>query len=355
VFCAVVIAAGNAVYDRLYLLNNNMPEFGLKTWEIISVVVALLAGSATFAREGRERAVFLTAWPQSRTRVWLVKVLVSFVVTAAVLVIGTLICLAAPRLAFVGYNIQHDFHSEFDPVIWYGLLLFLFGVMWSGLIRSVLVAAALGFVTSAALLYGSVLFYMLYLPDNWGPFVANFPLRSWQYGSLPLLIPLFVGWWGFTRYPLLEGRRRVAVAVGLFVGLVLLGNATLVAQMAVGYRPVLDRRVAETGLVDGGRFRYYLMEAHGKDPGGLWIEPAGGGKIKLVARGKVYRFDLPADGLGVSHVGTSRGWGNPTQWEVLFPSLRLRRLPIAPMEHGARGTYRVPGGAGRREQTEVAP
>jgi hypothetical protein len=44
--CAVVIAAGNALYDRLYLLNNNMPEFGLKAWEIISVVVALLAGSA---------------------------------------------------------------------------------------------------------------------------------------------------------------------------------------------------------------------------------------------------------------------------------------------------------------------
>ncbi|HEX2971720.1 MAG TPA: hypothetical protein VHP11_05275, partial [Tepidisphaeraceae bacterium] len=138
--CAMVIAAGNALYDRLYMLNN-MPEFGLKTWEIISLVVALLAGSATFAREGRERAVFLSSWPQSRTGVWLVKVLVNFVVTAAVLVIGTLICLAAPRLAFVGYDIRHDFQMEFGWLIAYALLLFLFGLMWSGLIRSVLGAA----------------------------------------------------------------------------------------------------------------------------------------------------------------------------------------------------------------------
>jgi ABC-type transport system involved in multi-copper enzyme maturation permease subunit len=336
--CAVVIAAGNALYDRLYVLNNNMPEFGLKIWEVISVALALLAGSATFAREGRERAVFLTAWPQSRTRVWLVKVLVSFVVTAAVAVIGTLVCLAATRLAFVGYDVQHDFSREFGWLILYGLLLFLFGLMWSGLIRSVLGAATLGFVTFAALGYGLLLFYMLYLPNNWGPFVANVPQRSWQVSSLPLLIPLFVGWWGFTRYPLLEGKRRVLVALGLFVGLVLLGNATLIAQMAVGYRPVLNRSVAETGLVGGGRYRYYLMAAHGKDPGGLWVEPAGGGKTKLVARGKVYRYDANREGLDFSHTAMSPGGGRYTNWTVQFPSLRLKRLPDAPVGRPGAGT-----------------
>lgn len=326
VLCAVLIAGSDLLYNRVYPLNGKH-GFSPAVWLVISVALSFLGGGMALARESRQRLIFLTAWPQSRSKVWLAKSLVSFVVTMAVIAIGFWVCLGAVRWG--GLTLPEFFVHEAQ----YGLLplCFLLGLLWSGVVPSVLGAAALGFATSAGLVYGMVWFYILYLPGEWGPYVTDLRVGGWQYKALPIAIPLFVGWWAFARTPLLEAKRRVLVTVGLFVGLVLLGNASVVAQMVLQDPPALDTAVAHTGLAGGGQYRYYLMDAHGVDAGGLWGAPVSGGAIRRVARGKVYVTEPLGNDLIFTHAGMGVNGGRYTNWQVQFPSLRLRRLPDSPV------------------------
>lgn len=335
VLCAVIIAGMDLVYNRFY--QYRYPGIALSVWVVLSIAIALLGGGATIARENRERLIFLTTWPQSRVRLWLVKSAISFVVTSAVIALGLLVCLAAYHLRV--YQLPYDPWVKYGGALQYLLLCFAMALLWSGLIRSVLGAAALGFASTCALVFGVLLFFGLYLPQQWGPYLGNAPsagapvsfVSDLASGLTLATLPLMVGGLVFARYPLLEGKRRLVVALGLLAGLTLILVSLSIAQMVRRNPPVLDRTVAETGLVNGGRYRYYLMPAHGTDAGGLWIAPANGGPAKRVARGKVYRNELPQDVLILTHVGIGSNPSNPTNWQVLFPSLHLKRLPDSPV------------------------
>ena len=333
VLCAVVIAGMDGLYNRLYPMKQGQ-GIALTIWAVVSLAIAFLGGGATIARESRQRLIFLTSWPQSRAKLWLVKTVVSFVVTMAVIAFGFLVCLAAPRLGGY-YRLGYSARQTFSWLLLYLPLSFVFALMWSALTNSVLAAAALAFATVCALGYGLLWLFILYLPREWGPYFGNIPSHGgWADVHLlviPLLIPLLAAGWAFARYPILEGKRRLAMALGLLVAMTLVACVLVVAQMALLNRPSLDRSVAETGLVGEGRYRYFLMGAHGSNPGGLWVAPASGGPAKFVAWGKVYRFDSISDSLVVSHTGLGYAGSNYTNWQVVFPSLHLKRLPDSPV------------------------
>jgi hypothetical protein len=207
---------------------------------------------------------------------------------------------------------------------------FAFGLLWSALVPSVLGAAALGLLSVSVVVGAGLWFFWSYLPHEWGPYIMTRPARPLGYSSiLHMGILLFLAAWPFVRYPVLEGRRRLLVTVTLLVGLLVLSNGWSLTRMTLLIRPVLDRAVAETGVVDGGRYRYFIMSANDRGPGGLWIEPSGGGPTKLVARGKVYRVETKEDALIFRHMGFPGL--TYTNWQVQFPSLRLKRLPDSPV------------------------
>lgn len=83
-----------------------------------------------------------------------------------------------------------------------------------------------------------------------------------QYTILPALLAiiLFAGAAAFIRLPVLETRRRVLWALGLLLGLSLLGG-TLFAGWAVASRsPALGRAARAAGLTPDGRFIYFTTD-----------------------------------------------------------------------------------------------
>jgi len=149
VACAAVISGMELLYSRV---DPRFHEQGLalSIWLVISLAIAFLGGAAAIARENRSRLIFLTSWPQSRLKLWLVKAGVSFVLTVAVAAVGFGICLAALQLTPQGGSALKDSHDAVVALSWILPLCFALGLLWSGVIGSVLGAGALGLATGGA-------------------------------------------------------------------------------------------------------------------------------------------------------------------------------------------------------------
>ena len=293
VLCALVMTSMDLLYNRLY------PQYkgqgiALMIWLVISIAVAFLGGGAAIARESRQRLIFLTSWPQSRLTLWLVKAVVSFVVTMAVIAAGFGLCLAGVQLGH--YTQPSDIAEVTGTLLQILPLCFVLGLLWSGLIGSVLGAAALGFVTGAVIIIGGGYLFAFYLPTRWGPYVGNMVLGRGQGDAVlwaGLIVALFVGAWAFIRVPMLDLRRRVGLAMSLLLGMLLLASLLFLAVNAIAGRPSLQRQVTEAGLSQDGKTLYFRTASgrterprprSARQSSGLWVMDMAEQKPCLICR-----------------------------------------------------------------------
>lgn len=344
VLCAFIITAMDLLYNRYY------PQYkgqgvALSVWLIISVAVAFLGGGAAIARETRQRLTFLTSWPQGRAKLWLVKSLVSFVLTMATIAAGFGICLIGVSLGH--YTWPSDLGSAARDLSQILPLCFVLGLLWSGLISSVLGAAALGFVTGCTLMAAVGYFFVFYLPANWGPYVGtiiwNDGLDYWT-GLLAVVITLFAGAWAFIRVPILDTRRRVRVAMSLLLGMVLSASLLFFAYNLVVGRPSLQRQVAESGLSEDGKTLFFRTNSgpiehpdslSAYQSSGLWVADLQESKPRLVCRvtgGFISELDNWVWLLGT----TNR---NDIFWSYNTNSRRLHRMLGEPGSGTLDGRY----------------
>jgi hypothetical protein len=340
VFCAAIIAGMDLMYN-LYYPQYKGQGIALLVWVVIAVALSFLGGASAIARENRARMVFLSEWPVSRGALWVVKAAVSFVLTMGVIAAGFVICLGAARLGH--YEQVTDLHEALVGLAYVLPLCFGFGLLWSGLIGSVLGAGALGLLTLAGLGGGLTWLLAFYLPAQWGPYVGRpvdglSPTLIWIAAALVLM----VGAWAFVRYPVLEGKRRGLAAVGLLVGLTLAGMVVLVGHRVVVGRPTLEQQVAEAGLSQDGRMIYFgtaASKVKTERDAGLWVMPATGGKPRLVCR---------TNGQGLQQVANAAVFGccnlggeMASVWKYDFSRGQLRRLPGEMIETSPDGRYVV--------------
>ncbi|HEX2971717.1 MAG TPA: ABC transporter permease, partial [Tepidisphaeraceae bacterium] len=340
VCCAVIIAGMDLMYN-LYYPQYKGQGIALGIWLIISIAVAFLGGATAIARENRARTVFLSEWPVSRGALWVAKAAVSFVLTMAVIAAGFGACLLAAGLAH--YEQITDLRDAAVNLAYVLPLCFAFGLLWSGLIGSVLGAGALGLVTLAALGSGLTWFLAFYLPARWGPYVDR-PM----YGLSPTLIwigttlVLLVGASAFVRYPVLEGKRRALVAVGLLVGLTVAAAVLLVGYKVVVWRPTLQQQVAEPGLSADGKTIYFRTAAESGDmrlrSSGLWVMPATGGRPRMVCR----TGDAPLERLdNAATMQWKTGNVSAAYWAYDFGRGKLLQMAGLPIALSPDGRYRV--------------
>jgi hypothetical protein len=337
VLCALALAGLDLLYKRYYPRYHE-ENIALSIWLVLAVALAFLGGGAAIARESRQRLIFLTVWPQSRAWLWLVKGLVSFLLTMAVIAAGFGLCLA-------GLHLEHsagprDVGEAIRALSWLLPLCFALGLMWSGLIGSVLGAGALGFTTGCLLLGGGAGIFALYLPKYWGPYVGTLAQVDWtQYTILPALLAiiLFAGAAAFIRLPVLETRRRVLWALGLLLGLSLLGS-TLFAGWAVASRsPALRRAARAAGLTPDGRSICFTTDGTKADPGGLWLASLDGAKPRLLCRAGGSQMASPA--LLSDAIVLRWDLLTPTYWAVTAPEGKPRRLRGEPGACSPDGRY----------------
>ena len=338
VLCAAVIAGMELLYIRYdphYRVSEQ--DLALSIWLVLSLVIAFLGGAAAMARESRQRMIALTSWPQSRAKLWLVKALVSFALTMTAIAAGFGVCLLC---LLVGRGKSPSDPNDLEVVRALSLALplcFAFGLMWSGLIGSVLGAGALGLLTVCATYGWVAVFFGLYLPKYWGPYVGEFgfgDLEGYWLVLVTISMALLAGAVPFVRFPILETKRRIGWALGLLAGMLALSSALYTGWMVMAHRPALDRVVGEAGLTDGGKTLYVKTNGSGTDPGGLWVVPAAGGTPRLVCR---------AGGANVSALGDSLllEWNllSKSFWVVNGATGRLRRLQGEPLGCSPDGRY----------------
>lgn len=343
VLCAALIAGIEVVYNSLHP-QSKVQGLATGVWLVLSIALAFLGGGAAIAREGRQRLIFLTSWPQARIRLWLIKAVISFTLTMLVVAAGCAICLAIARPSVNSATGEFMEAGLFRSLAVILPVCFVFGLMWSGLLNTVLGAGALGFVSMGVCVPGVVWFLEWYLPTRWGPYVGNAPPPPGGIHTGGLLIilaaiPLLAGGWTFARLPVLETRKRVVTAVGLLLGMVLIGSTAHLGWKLAIERPSLRSSIASPGLAGDDKYLYFGTSAGGGKAEGLWIVSIDGGEARLIARGgKSWNYDLQGAlalryGLGPSS----------SSWAVEFPSLHLRRLRGEPIVNSPDGRYWATG------------
>lgn len=301
-------------------------------WAAISVALAFLGGAAALAREGRGRLIFLISWPQPRPLLWLAKASGSFLLTMLVIAGGFALCVAvvppASRSGMVGTE------TEFLRGLAWGLpVCFALGLMWAGVVNSVIGAGFLAAMSVAGLAWFGVWFFDAYLPRQWGPHLGAEGVSPQVVDVLivaGLVSPLLAGVWTVSRVPLLETRRRLATALGLWAGLTLLVSAGYVGWMLAARRPALQTGLSGVSLTEDGRFVTLSTAPSDRRDAGVWILPITGRRPRLVARGSAYTGQS-AKALVLSSA--------TSYWGADVPSLRLRRLAGQPVAQSPDGRY----------------
>ena len=335
VFCALIVAGMDLLYNRYYPQYHGQ-GLALTIWLVLSIAIAFLGGGAVIAREGRQRLIFLTAWPQSRARLWLVKSVISFLLTMAVIAAGFGLCLGLGAQLGPKYQ-PNDVADAAGALSWALPLCFALGLMWSGLIGSVLGAGALGFATGCVLVGAGVWFFTFYLPKYWGPYVGTIPQGDWvQYASFLvfLAVVLLAGATAFIRLPVLETGRRVRWALGLLLGLTFLGGAVFTGWTAVSQTPSFDHAATAAGLTADGNSLYLTTRGTRSDSGGLWLFALDGGRPRLVCRAGGAFAETSGDALVLR-------WDllGHSYWAVTVPAGKLRRLQGEPITSSPDGRY----------------
>ena len=324
--CAGLLGCIELAYNSI---QPRYPAHGLAAgiWAVMSVALAFLGGAAALAREDRGRLVFLTSWPQRRGLVWAAKAAVSFLLTMLVIAAGFALCLAiAPPASKSGV-----LAAEFLRGLTLGLpVCFALGLMWAGVINSVIGAGFLAAVTAAGWAWFGFWFFGAYLPGQWGPYVGAETLSVQTVSVLivsALAIALLAGAWTCACVPLLETRRRLATALGLWAGLTLLVSMGYIGWVLAARRPALQTGLSGVELTDKGRFLVLSTAPGAGRDGGVWVLPITGGQPRLVARGNIHAGQR-AEALVLSHGKDD----TISFWAADLPSRRLHRLggdPIA--------------------------
>lgn len=330
VLCAAVLAGIEWMYNT-YNPHSKVEGLAVGIWLILSIALAFLGGAVAIARDGRQRVIFLTSWPQSRLLIWLAKAIVSFVLTMLVIVVGFLICLVAARASGGGW--KDDDARVLQQLALFLPICFAAGLMWSGVINSVMGAAALGFATTVAVLGGGIWLFIFWLPRNWGPYLGTSDLPVGLFGWLGLAIPLIAGAWVFSRLPVLETWRRVRVGLGLLLGMVLLTTVGYLAFRLIGERPTLAGTINNAGLIADGKVLYFTTDASGIHDRGVWVMPVTGGRPRLLARvGTSTEDNADTVVLGYGNRELANSW-------AMGADLRLQRLRGYPVQRSPDGRY----------------
>ncbi|MBU0611561.1 MAG: hypothetical protein KKI08_27030, partial [Armatimonadetes bacterium] len=303
-------------------------------WAVMSVALAFLGGAAALAREDRGRLIFLTSWPQPRTLLWFAKAAVSFLLTMLVIAAGFTVCMAVVPPASKSGVLA----AEFLRGLTLGLpVCFALGLMWAGVINSVIGAGFLAALTVAGWAWFDVWFFGAYLPRQWGPYLGTESISStagYVLSVTGLAIPLLAGAWTFSRVPLLETRRRLATALGLWVGLTLLVSMGYVGWVVAARRPTLKTGLSGVELTENGRFLAFSTAPGSGRDGGVWVLPITGGQPRLVARGTTWT------GQGTEALVFSYGKDSAqSYWAFGLPFGRLHRLEGDPIAQSPDGGY----------------
>lgn len=335
VVLAAVVLAGSVLHGRHHTTSSALAA---DIWLVASLLLAFVAGAGAVAREPQERLVFVHAWPVSAARIWLAKALVSLVVTLVALGLGFPICLSVAD--FTDSDVVHSFG---DPAIRGQIvgtvaLAFACGLMWSGMIASTFLAAAVGLLTAAVSVAGLAVYVGYYLPTYWGPYVGSFPASNGFMAALTLplsALTLIAGAAAFVAYPPLELRRRTGRGVAVFVGLFVLLAAGLTVWQVACNRPSPRQPVAKAYLTDRGRSILVETRPSSTGPGGFWRLPLGGGQPRLVARSGWGAEGFPldphkTDGPVALEYATNDAKGSPVVWGADMGAGRVFRLKSEP-------------------------
>ncbi|MBU0609287.1 MAG: hypothetical protein KKI08_15485, partial [Armatimonadetes bacterium] len=253
-----------------------------------------------------------------------------------VIAAGFALCLAVvPPASRSGVD---QLNSEFLRGLSLGLpVCFALGLMWAGVFNSVIGAGFLGAVTAAGLAWFGFWFFGAYLPREWGPYVGMETLSVQTVSVLivsALAISLLAGAWTFSRVPLLETRRRLATALGLWAGLTLLASMGYVGWMLAARRPALQTGLSGVELTENGRFLALSTAPGAGRDGGVWVLPITGGQPRLVARGTTWI------GQGTEALVFSYGKDSAqSYWAFGLPFGRLHRLEGDPIAQSPDGGY----------------
>jgi len=312
---------------------------------LISMAAALLSGANVMARETHGQLSFLSSWPISRARIWAVKVAVTVVMLALLLVLIYGICTGL--LVMRGYDAWH-IYTEMIAMPQYIQIatlvgLFCFTLMLSTLLRSPMAAAGLGFLFggSVVLLY----LYLIYdyLPDRWGPWLGFHPAsiavttRGVIFASIGLLAAVCAAW-GFVRTPIVESRRRAAAVFGSYLGILACGFLLTIAAMWHIGKPCLESTeelrvepvsLEPTGhwLTIGVRHHPYPFRARVDS---LLVIDVDSGRCRRVVRGPILDFGCsPAGDRLFFTWGVRARWPEEEKlrhWVLELASGRMRRL-----------------------------
>ncbi len=315
---------------------------------LISMAAALLSGANVMARETHGQLSFLSSWPVSRARIWAVKVAVTVVMLALLLVLMYGVCCGL--LSMRGYDAWH-IYTEMVPVpqdIQIATLvgLFCFTLMLSTLLRSPMAAAGLGVLFGGAvLLLQSYLTYD-YLPGRWGPWLGWGVLDISEAAATVtfifiVLVAVVAAAWGFVRTPIMESWRRVGRTFGAYGVLVGVGFALTILAVLFAGRPSA-KLLGSVELDPTGH--WFAVTARDQGWGGLWLVDVGGERRRLIARG-------PVGGVGWSPAGDRLfltwcfpGTDKRSDWVVEVPSGHMRRLSKAePYRQWSWGIEAFPG------------
>jgi len=302
---------------------------------LISMATALLSGANVMAREAHGHLSFLSSWPISRARIWAVKVAVTVVMLALLLVLSYGICTGL--LVMRGYDAWH-IYTEMIPIAQHIQIatlvgLFCFTLMFSTLLRSPMAAAGLGLLFGWAVVLLHIYLTYDYLPGRWGPWLGMGVLDISEAAPVVtfIFIPLVAvvaAAWGFMRTPIMESWRRVGRTFGTYGVLVGVGFALTVVALLLTGRPSA-RLLSSVELDPTGH--WLAVTARDQGWGGLWLMDVEGQHRRLVARG-------PVEDMGWSPAGDRLflQWGyrssyweelvGPWHWVVEVPSGHKRRL-----------------------------
>ncbi len=303
---------------------------------LISMAAALLGGANVMARESRGQLSFLGCWPVSRARLWAVKVTVTVVMLALLLVLIHGACCGLLKMrGHDAWNIYTEMIAM-PQYLQIATLVALFGftLMLSMLLRSAMAAAGLGILFGAAMLALYLYLAYDYLPARWGPWLGMWPphtsegTRAATFIVIALLAVVTAGW-GFMRTPLMESWRRVGRTFGTYGVLVGAGFVLTIATLLFAGKPALraldwvqvsptGHWVAVAGIADGSVDDLWLLDVEGK-------------RRRLICRGPVEEIGWSPGG---DRLFLQWGWrsrygenlAGPWDWVVEVPSGHMRRL-----------------------------
>lgn len=320
----LLAALGAAVVLALIHLAYYLPQargedqFAPNVWAVLSFVIAFLGGGGVFARDSRQSTVFLNSWPYSRATLWTARTLVAGALVFAAIAAGFIISAGAASVTD-SHGLEAWGKAQTYSALGHMLLLcFAFALLWSTLAGPTLAAAALGLVTVFALIVAYAGLFGGYLPGLWGAMFAGIEggrlLPSlvsggtfWRVSTTALaLAAVATSGYAFVRYPVLETRRRLKLAMAALAAL-LVAVTLGIAIWQFFREPPLEANFREPKLagdwiVFGTKaWGPYWDRSVGSRPpqegspdnmGGVWSVPVAGGRARLLAKGTP-RFECP--------------------------------------------------------------